>query len=396
VKLALGGAIAVIAVSVVAAVGYPAHVVAALAILAAAGLAELIAKTVHATFQGVEDMAPAARGLALQRITTALIGIAALLAGAGVVVAALTYLAGAVVALAYVSAGLIRRVARPLLKVSLPAARRLLASSWPVGATVVLGAAVARLDVVLLSALKDNVAVGLYSAAFRPYEALYFLSWSFGLAALPALSRLTRNSEPPLRRAFEVGMKVMALALFPVGCMFALFAETILTVLYGDAYATAAPALRFLGVSIALSGLATLATQLLVSQERVKVTLPVSVAALGVNAALNLLLIPPYSFEGAAAAMAATTLTFSGLLVALAGRVTGRLRWHRVLASPVGACLVMAIVVLGLGTGVVALIVAFAVAAPIAVLIERRLFPDDYRLLRHSLSVRHARERTAV
>src|SRR5205085_5600204 len=74
IKLALGSVGIAVAIGVATAGGYPAQVIAAVLILAVAKLAEVLAKTFHSVFRGIEDTAPIALGLMTQRFTTAVIG----------------------------------------------------------------------------------------------------------------------------------------------------------------------------------------------------------------------------------------------------------------------------------------------------------------------------------
>jgi O-antigen/teichoic acid export membrane protein len=102
VKIGLG-LVGIVAAVVVVLVGdFNSTVRIAVALLAVATVIELIAKTFAATFQGLDDMLPVAASLLIQRFSTAAVGIALLLSGAGVATVAVVYLGGSVLALVYI------------------------------------------------------------------------------------------------------------------------------------------------------------------------------------------------------------------------------------------------------------------------------------------------------
>ncbi len=72
-----------------------------MALLSIAAVVELIAKTLYATFQAFDDMRPVATCLALQRVSTAAIGIPVLLLGGGLLPVSIVYLACALLTLGY-------------------------------------------------------------------------------------------------------------------------------------------------------------------------------------------------------------------------------------------------------------------------------------------------------
>jgi O-antigen/teichoic acid export membrane protein len=95
------------------------------------------------------------------------------------------------------------------------------------------------------------------------------------------------------------------------------------------------------------------------------------------NIVLNLVFIPAYSLEGAAAVTTATEVTQAVVYTALALRLTGPVSVRRILAGPVSGCAAMAAVGLALPGElpfVAAALVAYAAAV---VLCERLLYPTD-------------------
>jgi O-antigen/teichoic acid export membrane protein len=382
--LAMKAALGLTAVGLTAAIaalgGYGGSAPLVIALLALAAFVELMAKTLYSVFLGLEDMRPPSTALLLQRTLTALLGIAAVLAGAGAAGVAALYLAGVVLAFSWTAWRVVLR-ARPRRWLDRAAARSLLASSLPSGINVLLSTVLFRVDMLILSLLVSTVAVGLYGAAYRLLESTLVLSYAVAVAMLPTLSRLSRSSVPSLAEAYEGALKVIALTLVPVGCVFALFAGALMDALYGAEYATAASALRLLGGAAALYGVSHLGLYVLISQSRQRTIPWITGAVVVLNVSLNLLLIPRFSIDAAAFVTSLSELTLAVLMTVAALRVTGAVTARRILAGPLAGAAAMGATALLAGTGLAALALALAAYAGTVLLVERRLHPGDLRLI---------------
>lgn len=390
VKLVFGLAALVLVIGLAYVGDYGADVRAAVALLALAGLFEVGSKTVFATFRGLENVVPIVRALMLQRFLTAAVGIAAMLAGAGLVPVSIVYLVFAGVAWAVIHLDLYRSGLRPRFAPSRRRAYEIVVLSLPLALSSAFTFVLARLDIVLLSFIKGNPAVATYSAAYRIFEAILFLSWNFGLSMLPSFARLGAETSPSIGRAYEVASKVVALTMFPVGAAQVLFAHPITTLLYGSAYADAVPSMRLLGVATAVSGFYMLSVQLLTAQDRRRLIAIISAIVLVENAALNLILIPAHSYTGAAEAWLASQATLSALMVAASLRETGRIAWVRAIGGPLVGCGAMGLVALATGFALPGFALALVVYVLVVGALEHRLFPEDVQLLRQALRRRRA------
>jgi O-antigen/teichoic acid export membrane protein len=382
IKSAVGFVAVLVAIGVAAAGSWSTSTVVAVALLGVAALVELLSKTVYATFQGVEDMRPVALALLLQRVFTAAAGIAALVAGAGVVPVAGVYLAGALLAQLWAQQRLSRAGIRPARVRDRARTVGLLKQSLPLGLTTLLGTVLFRIDTTILALMKDDAAVGIYGAAYRLLETTLFLSYAFGAALLPALSRAGRDTSPSLADLFGAATKVVAATLVPLGLTFALFARPIVDLLYGDAYAPAATPLRLLGGAAAFYGLSYLASGTLIAGGRQRVLPWVTAAVMVQNIALNLIFIPRHSYDAAAAATSISEVTLAVAMTFFVLRLSGRISFVRIVAGPaVGAAAMLAVWAAGPETIAIA---AAALAAYVlaALAVERALFPDDLRFLR--------------
>jgi O-antigen/teichoic acid export membrane protein len=373
------GVLAAILVSLLG--GYPGHVSIAVGILAVAAVLDLLTRAAKGTFQGLDDLRPVAAGLIMQRYATAIIGIVLLLAGGGLVAASLAYLAGMLLAMGLVFGRLFQRGIRPRGAPSLARSRRLVRGTLALGINIILNTALFRLDTVLLSFMKSDAAVGVYGAAYRLLESTLFLPFAFAAALLPTLSRLTRESQPTIGEATELGLKAVVMTMLPLGAIFVVFPRPIVDIVYGAAYDDAVTAVRLLGAATALYGVSYLSAYVFVGQGRQGSLPRLTALVLVFNVVANLLVIPRWSYDGAAAVTSASELLLAGLSLNLVVRTVGRLSVARILAGPVTGAVLLAGVGAVVGTGLVGLAlggVAYVAGVAIA---ELRFYPADLRRL---------------
>jgi O-antigen/teichoic acid export membrane protein len=388
VKVVFGLLGVALAVGVAFAGGYSTPVRVTVGVLAVASVIDMLSRNFYAAFQARDDLGPTAVGLMIQRFSTAAVGMALLLAGGGVVAVALVWLGGSLASLAYATVRLARARLLPEPRSSWRRGRALITGSFAIGLAGIFSTVLFRVDSTMLSLLEDNAAVGLYGVAYRLLESTLFLSFAFVAALLPMLSRLSRTSTPPVADVFELGCKVLAVMLVPLGVAFVAFAEPIIDTLYGDEYAEALTAARILGGAVVLYGFSYLGGYVLISQGRQNL-LPVLVAAVAVeNIALNFVLIPAYSYDGAAISTTVCEATHAALMIGFAVHATGRIRVMRILAGPLAGAAAMAGVALALGDGLAGIVLASAAYVAVLLAVERRAFPADLSLVARSVTRR--------
>jgi O-antigen/teichoic acid export membrane protein len=374
-KGAMSAILLAVAVGIVVVGGYPAETQIATVIVGLGAAAEVMAKSWHAVFQGRERLELVSACLILQRLLTASVGIALLLSGAGLVAAAFAYLGGALVALAAAELALRRHTpaARPPPRWA--GAQRLLRDGLPIGVAGLLFILILKTDVLLLSFLDSNAAVGLYAAAFRLIEGTQFLAWSFDAAMLPWLAR-TRG--PSLVRGYGLGLKLEAGLLLPIALVVACFAGPIVRLLYGDGYAGSITPLTLLAPTIVLYGLQSLSATLLIARDAPGVFARVAAVVAVQNVVCNAVAIPLAGPSGAAAVALSSSVLLTVLNVRQARRRAGGLQTARAFAGPLAAAAVfLPVAMLVPGPPVTAAVAALIAYAAVLLGVELGRHRDD-------------------
>ena len=246
---------------------------------------------------------------------------------------------GAAVTLA-ITWTIVRREANPAPRAERPVWRSLLVTALPVGAALAVSEVYFRLDTLLVSAFRDYDEVGLYSLSYRIVELIGILPAIVMTSVFPLLSSyLKEDRERAAHTVDAAGDLFIALGV-PIAAGGLIVAPELVTAIGGDEFAGAADALRLLLFAIALAFVSGLFGHALIAGGRQTSALKLGLTALGFNLALNLVLIPAWGIEGAAAvAVASEVLLVTGgfLLVRRELGLTPRfaLLWRAAVAAAV-------------------------------------------------------------
>jgi O-antigen/teichoic acid export membrane protein len=347
---------------------------AAVAIVGFGVAVEAIARTWYMIFQAGERLGLVSLSIVVQRGLTAVVGIAVLQAGGGVVAASVVFAVGALCGL-LVSELSVRRLVprrpRPQPRTWPP----LLKTAFPIGVSFLLFVLLLRLDVTLLSFISGEQEVGQYAAAYRLVESTQFVAWALAAAMMPWLSRTASEG---LSRGYELGLKAMNGVLLPMSLVFVLFAEPLVELLYGAEFEPAVLPLQLLGLTSALYGMQSLASTTLIARDSPGTFGRLVGVVVVLNLTANLILIPKYGADGCAAVALGSGLVLGVASVVLAGRRVGRVRFWRSFAGPVAAAGTMTLTALVVSSPLVpAVALAVVVYALTLFAVERLLFRDD-------------------
>jgi O-antigen/teichoic acid export membrane protein len=394
-KLAL--AIPLFGASIVAlnVIGYSHEAQATVWALAPGVFSDSVARTQLAVFQAHERTGPPALADSLQRILSAALGIAALTMGYGVVSVAITYSIGSMTGVLIGFVLMARTIGVPPANVALRSWRTLAVSSFPYATQDVFVTMLYRVDVIILSLMASQAAVGRYGAAYRLFESSMVITYALVGAFTAMYTYLGPDTDPPLRVIFQRSIKLSLALLAPVGVAFLALGGPICELIYGSSFVSAGVPLSILGPCVVLIGVVTLATSLMVSRENPKRIVRLTALMAGANIALNVALIPHYGDAGSAVAMLITEAIFVVFVTRMASRAAGGFRWSPTAAGALAGATGMLVVALLLhGSLWAAVSVGLVVYVVLLASVERLVSPADTRfvvaLVRNWLAPRFA------
>jgi O-antigen/teichoic acid export membrane protein len=242
------------------------------------------------------------------------------------------------------------RQARPFWRVQFgfrrSLARPLIRDSISIGLVSMVGLLHYRGDAVLLSLLKPAADVGIYTIAYRFID-LAFLLPAFLVGAVFATLTRYAHAESSERRDALVNKVLQILLLSSVATAVALFtlAPSIVRLLVGARFAAAIEPTQILACSLAFIFVSPVFYNLLIAVNRQQQLVTLGLAAVALNVGLNLILIPPYSYNGAAiATVASEGFSFAGTVVltqrALRLRIDRSFIWRACVAALAAAAVV--------------------------------------------------------
>jgi O-antigen/teichoic acid export membrane protein len=227
--------------------------------------------------------------------------------------------------------------------------RPLLRAAVPLGVAGLIMALYFRLDVVILAALKSAADVGQYAAAYRFLEAFTVVPAIAMSVLAPVMARSAVEDPATFQRRYAQVVHLVAVVAVGVGLVGAMTAWRVLPELPGFAeFEGGGVALSILAPAAGLIFLGTVVQGALISGRRQQRLLRIALVGLAVNVGLNLVLIPPFAYVGAAAATTATEVV---LLAASLREVRLRLalRWPVARLARLAAAAAAAAAVLAAG-----------------------------------------------
>jgi O-antigen/teichoic acid export membrane protein len=265
--------------------------------------------------------------------------------------------------------------------------RRLLAAGLPLALAFTVTTVYAQLDIVLLQLFKNFQVVGWYSAANKYIDAVAWVPQSAMGAVFPALSLLAAGDRRRLVFAYEKSYKMLAILGLPLAVGLGVTADAVVHITRG--FEQSIPALRILAPSVALLFVNNAFIYTLTAINRQLDFTRLALFTLAVNLILNLVLIPPYGYLGAAAASTITEVAlFAGgwwLLrrhlasLAIVGSIA------RVLASAA----IMGIVVYSFRSWPLPVVIIIGAAVYVVALLGlRALNPEEWSIVRSGFRVR--------
>jgi O-antigen/teichoic acid export membrane protein len=204
---------------------------------------------------------------------------------------------------------------------TVPTSKEVLQQAWPFAASGIFYLIYFQSDIVLLGWMVGTQAAAIYSVAFAVMSGVFLLPGIvYQKYLIPKLHRWAEHDHNRLREIYKLGNRVMAATGLAV--MLALWASALwlIPLIFGEAYVDSGKLVMVLALGVPVRYVAASIGGVLVTQGNMARKVRYQALAAAFNIALNLCLIPFFSFYGAAAATVATDV----LLLLVYHRAVGR------------------------------------------------------------------------
>lgn len=246
-----------------------------------------------------------------------------------------------------------------------------------------------KVDVIILSYIKGNEAVGWYTGATTLTDTLSFIPTAFVTAIYPIFSNYFQSSHGLLIKAYESSFKYMAILSLPIAAGTTLLADKIILYAYHSSFAQSIEVLRIIVWSVPFLYLYSILGLLLSSGNKQEVAMKGILIYMIINMISNLILIPYLSFVGASIVNVSTKMILFTLLYYFVQKTVFKTNTLRSLIKP------------AIGTGIMSLFIfsfnilnmSLFITIPLAILVYfgslilfKTFSSDDLKMLKQIIN----------
>ncbi len=209
---------------------------------------------------------------------------------------------------------------------------------------VLLAAVYGKIDIIMLSKMKNTTEVGLYSAAFRFLLVTQMILSSFGASLYPVLSKLYKSSLIEFKRTCSKWIHTLLGYTFPVVVLVGILANNFILLLFKEDFSGSIKVLQILIWTVIPFTFVTVADFILLTTHNQKVDMMINLCAVCANIILNVILIPPYGAVGAATATLISMIIYLVVQYNFLSRYVIKFNLLYIFGKPLVASIVMVVV----------------------------------------------------
>ncbi len=295
---------------------------------------------------------------------------------------ALIYLIVSGVVLVYTIFIYIARFPWPRLQVNWNFWKSKLALALPLSIASIFSTIAFRVDTVLLSLFQGYAVVGLYTAPYKIIEVLLFIPSVYSAVIFPVLSKFHVSSHESFRFIYVKSIKYMIILSLPIAAGITILSNDIILLLYQSAFSGSVAALQILIWTVPLLLLTTTFGIILISMNKQVLAIRLTFIYMIFNIGVNLLVIPHFSYLGAAVVTVLTELVNFIMLFYYLSKFICKVPLHKLIWKPALATVIMSLFMVSVHLNIF-IIVLLATILYFALLIIFKTFSKgDYDIIR--------------
>ena len=254
----------------------------------------------NATFQAFEEGKYQGIGNTLLNVLLFIFILIAIFTDLGLYGIAIAYIMANIIALVYEYYILNRQYVKPKYEFDKEFCKRITLASLPFAVSVILSSIYYSIDVVMLTNMIGDYATGIYNASYKLISVLTLFYSIYGAVIFPVMSKFYKNDESMLLVSYEKSIKYLLMIIIPIAIATIFYSTDLVHLFYGHKYDAASSVLSILIWTVCLLFVSGAGNTLLnASHKEVSVTKIYLIAAI-FNVVMNLILIPRFSYNGAA------------------------------------------------------------------------------------------------
>lgn len=272
-------------------VGYDSQTIHVIYVMGAYSVAVQLSDSFRAVLQALERMEYISIGSIVAKTFLTVIGLVLLFMGQGILVMTAIVVAAEIINLIIQAVSL--RYVRPVrFNIDLLVARWVLKKSFTYFMVSAFLVIYVQLDIVIISILVNEQAIGWYAASDALFTSLMFIPSIFITAVFPALTRMHANASNSLRLLTRKSFDLLMLLSVPIGLGLLSIATPLVVMFFGPEFAPSGQILAVMGIVLIFTYQNTLLGNFLISADRQNAWTIVMAVATFLTIPLDLIFVP--------------------------------------------------------------------------------------------------------
>ncbi len=185
--------------------------------------------------------------------------------------------------------------------ISLPEAKKIIEKTWPIALSVTFNLIYLKADTIILSLYYPPRTVGFYGISYKFFEILLTIPTMFMGLILPLLTKTwSENNQKHFQKIFSAAWQTAFIFALPTAIGLFILAKPLLILIAGKKFAPAAPLLKIISLSVAITFLSSLYGHTIVALNKQKQAIKIYLGGAILSLFTYFLLIPPFGAFGAA------------------------------------------------------------------------------------------------
>jgi O-antigen/teichoic acid export membrane protein len=336
----------------------------------------------NAVFQANEKMEYISIGIILNSILMLVGTLVAIYYGLNVIYFALLYVISNVLVFIYITIVYLWKFSLPKIEINLDFSKKIIILAIPLSMVSIFSLIAFRIDTIMLSVIKGSVAVGWYSASYRLMEVFLFIPGVFATAIFPVFSSFYISSKDSLKNSYQKSFKYLMVLSLPIAVGTTILADQIILLIYNTSFEPSILILQILIWGIPITFLNYIFGTILPAMNRQNLLMKITFISMTFNIITNLLLIPTFSYVGAAVVTILTEFLVFILCFYTLHRTFVKVHLHESVMKPAIACAFMALFLIFIKLNLFVMILLGAIIYFVVLFALKTFSEDDFEILR--------------
>ena len=240
----------------------------------------------------------------------------------------------------------LRCVGKPVFKIDFPFCKWIMVTTPTFALIFIFATIYWNVDILMLSKMKGPTEVGFYSAAYKLMNVWKIIPLGYLMALQPLISRLFQSSLEKFKIACIKSINYLFIVMLPIAVGTTLLSKDFIVLLYKERFLASAGTLSILIWTLVPYTINITLAHTLIASNNQNINLRSLLISMLSNIALNLMLIPRFSFLGAAIATLLSICIFLTLQYGFVSKNLFKLNFFQLAGKPVISAAFMGIIIL--------------------------------------------------